>query len=86
MHPYRSHTCGELRAGDAGREVRLSGWVHRKRDHGGVVFIDLRDHCDLTQVAVHPDKPFFGEAERVHNESVISYLMNRLDNAKVDSP
>ncbi len=76
MHPYRTHTCGELRAGDAGGEVRLSGWVHRKRDHGGVIFIDLRDHYGLTQVVVHPDKPFFGEAERVRNESVITVTGN----------
>ncbi|MDK1022489.1 MAG: aspartate--tRNA ligase [Candidatus Hydrogenedentes bacterium] len=72
MHPYRTHTCGELRSGDAGQEVRLSGWVHRKRDHGGVIFIDLRDHYGLTQVVVRPDMPFFGEAEGVRNESVIT--------------
>ena len=72
MHPYRTHRCGELRSSDAGHEVRLSGWVHRKRDHGGVIFIDLRDHYGLTQVVVNPDRPFFGEAERVRNESVIT--------------
>ena len=52
MHPYRTHRCGELRSSDAGHEVRLSGWVHRKRDHGGVIFIDLRDHYGLTQEKV----------------------------------
>ena len=72
MHPYRTHTCGALRSSDAGETVRLSGWVHRKRDHGGVIFIDLRDHYGLTQVVCNPDKAFFAEAERVRNESVIT--------------
>ena len=49
MHAYRTHTCGALRAADAGQTARLSGWVHRKRDHGGLLFIDLRDHYGLTQ-------------------------------------
>lgn len=72
MHPYRTHTCEALRKSDVGTEVRLSGWVHRKRDHGGVIFIDLRDHAGLTQVVVNPDKPFFSDAEDVRNESVIT--------------
>ncbi|HUW61261.1 MAG TPA: aspartate--tRNA ligase [Candidatus Bathyarchaeia archaeon] len=72
MHPYRTHTCGELRKPHAGQTVRLSGWVHRKRDHGGVIFIDLRDHYGLTQVVVNPDKEFFPAAERVRNESVVT--------------
>ena len=72
MHPFRSHTCAALRKSDAGETVRLSGWVNRKRDHGGVIFIDLRDHYGVTQVVVNPDSPFFGEAERVRNESVIT--------------
>ncbi len=71
MHPYRTHTCGELRKTDTGKTVRLSGWVNRKRDHGGVVFIDVRDHYGITQVVVNPGKAFFEEAERVRNESVI---------------
>ena len=71
MHPFRTHTCGELRPADVDKEVRLSGWVHRKRDHGGVIFIDLRDHYGLTQVVVNPDQPFFAEAEQVRQESVI---------------
>ena len=50
MHRYRTHTCGVLRAADIGKEVRLSGWCHRIRDHGGVLFIDLRDHYGITQV------------------------------------
>ncbi|HOJ32014.1 MAG TPA: aspartate--tRNA ligase [Candidatus Hydrogenedentes bacterium] len=72
MHPYRTHTCGALRSSDVGKEVRLSGWVHRKRDHGGLIFIDLRDHYGITQVVVNPGVPFFGEAERVRLESVIT--------------
>jgi aspartyl-tRNA synthetase len=72
MHPYRTHTCGVLRKTDAGTTVKLSGWVHRKRDHGGVIFIDLRDHYGLTQVVVNPDAPFFTEMEKVRNESVIT--------------
>ena len=50
MHPYRTHNCAQLRAADVGSTVRLSGWIHRKRDHGGVLFIDLRDHYGLTQI------------------------------------
>ncbi len=71
MHPYRTHTCGEIRKDQVGAAVKLSGWVHRKRDHGGVLFIDLRDFYGLTQVVVHPDRPFFDEASRVRPESVI---------------
>ncbi|MCK5863290.1 MAG: aspartate--tRNA ligase [Candidatus Hydrogenedentes bacterium] len=73
MHPYRTHTCAALRKEDAGTSVKLSGWVHRKRDHGGVIFIDLRDHYGLTQIIVNPDAPFFGEVEKVRNESVITF-------------
>ena len=57
MHRYRSHTCGALRASDIGNDVRLSGWCHRIRDHGGVLFIDLRDHYGITQVVADPDSP-----------------------------
>ena len=71
MHPYRSHTCGALRAGDIGKTVRLSGWVHRVRDHGGLLFIDLRDHYGLTQVVADPDSPAFKAAEAVRSEWVI---------------
>jgi len=74
MHLYRSHTCAELRKPDVGKEVKLSGWVHRKRDHGGVIFIDLRDHYGLTQVIVNPDRPFFGAAEQVRFESVVTVV------------
>ena len=71
MHAYRSHTCGQLRPDHAGQEVRLSGWVHRVRDHGGLLFIDLRDHYGVTQVVVDPDSPAFTEAERLRSEWVI---------------
>ena len=59
MHPYRTHTCNELRVEDAGKTARLSGWVYHKRDHGGILFLDLRDHYGRTQVVVHPSRPFF---------------------------
>src|SRR3954451_10118168 len=71
MHAYRSHTCGALRLADDGRTVRLSGWIHRKRDHGGLLFIDLRDHYGLTQLVLSPQSPAFAAAERLRAESVI---------------
>jgi aspartyl-tRNA synthetase len=71
MHRYRSHTCGALRAGDIGSEVRLSGWCHRIRDHGGVLFIDLRDHYGLAQVVADPDSPAFKMAETLRSEWVV---------------
>jgi len=69
---YRTHTCGALRAGDVGRTVRLSGWVHRRRDHGGLLFIDLRDHYGLTQCVFHAGSPHLAAAETVRLESVIT--------------
>ena len=72
MHPYRTHTCNELRASDAGKTVRLSGWMFRLRDHGGILFVDLRDHYGLTQIVVHPSRSFFGLVEKAHLESVIT--------------
>ena len=71
MHRYRSHTCGALREADIGQEVRLSGWCHRIRDHGGVLFIDLRDHYGLTQVVADPDSPAFKVAETLRSEWVV---------------
>ncbi len=68
MHPYRSHTCAALTREHVGRTVRLSGWVHRVRDHGGVLFIDLRDHYGVTQVLCDPDSPVFAEVEKVRAE------------------
>ncbi|MCE1235738.1 MAG: aspartate--tRNA ligase [Hyphomicrobiales bacterium] len=71
MHRYRSHTCAQLSAADAGTTARLSGWVHRVRDHGGLLFIDLRDHYGMTQVVCDPDSPAFKTAEAVRGEWVI---------------
>jgi aspartyl-tRNA synthetase len=71
MHRYRTHTCEALRKSHAGLDVRLSGWVHRVRDHGGVLFIDLRDHYGITQIVADPDSPAFAAAEKVRGEWVI---------------
>ena len=72
MHAYRTHNCAALRAADAGQTVRLSGWIHRKRDHGGVLFIDLRDHFGLTQIVVGPGSPAFETLDRARVESVVT--------------
>ena len=72
MHSYRTHHCAELSASDIGQTVRLSGWVHRKRDHGGVVFIDLRDHFGLTQCVIDSSDAHFSEVEGVRNETVLT--------------
>ncbi|MBD3764375.1 MAG: aspartate--tRNA ligase [Rhodobacterales bacterium] len=71
MHAYRSHTCAELNTAHVGQTVRLSGWVHRVRDHGGVLFIDLRDHYGITQVLADSDSPAFAGLEKVRSEWVI---------------
>ncbi len=72
MHPYRTHTCGELRKAHLGAHVRLSGWVHRKRDHGRLLFLDLRDHYGVTQVVVAPEQDFFAAATHLKPESVVT--------------
>ncbi|MHC9417514.1 aspartate--tRNA ligase [Sphingomonas citri] len=72
MHAYRSHTCAALTADDAGQTVRLSGWVHRKRDHGGVLFVDLRDHYGVTQIVADSDSPALSLLESVRVESVVT--------------
>ena len=71
MHVYRTHTCGALRLADKGANVRVSGWIHRKRDHGGLLFIDLRDHYGLTQLVLSPETPGFEELTRTRAESVV---------------
>ena len=68
MHVYRSHTCVQLNASNVGEKVRLSGWVHRIRDHGGILFIDLRDHYGVTQVLCDPDSPVFSDVEKLRSE------------------
>ncbi len=78
MHPYRTHNCGALRLADKGASVRLSGWIHRKRDHGGLLFVDLRDHYGLTQLVAHPGETGFEVLDRLRAESVV-----RVDGAVV---
>ena len=72
MHPYRTHTCGELRKADAGIRARLSGWVHRKRDHGNLLFVDLRDHFGLTQCVIDSSSPLFATLASLRPESVVT--------------
>src|SRR3954470_8725640 len=72
MHAYRTHTCGALRKSDVGQTVRLSGWVHRRRDHGGLIFIDLRDHYGITQCAIEPDRKGFPLVDTARSEWVLT--------------
>ena len=72
MHPYRTHTCAQLSSGNVGETVRLSGWIHRKRDHGGVLFVDLRDHYGITQIVADSDSPALPVLEGLRVESVIT--------------
>jgi len=81
MHAYRTHHCGQLRAADVGQTIRLSGWVHRKRDHGGVLFIDLRDHYGITQVVCDGDSAAFAVLEGLRAESVVTLTGNVLARA-----
>jgi len=71
LHKYRTHTCSELTKKDAGKTVKLSGWIHRKRDHGNLLFFDLRDHYGLTQCVTENSSNFFKEIEKVKPESVV---------------
>ncbi len=72
MHPFRTHTCGELRPSHAGTVARLSGWVFRKRDHGGLLFFDLRDHYGVTQVVIHTERAFFDICQHTKLETVVT--------------
>jgi aspartyl-tRNA synthetase len=72
MHPYRTHTCGQLRKPDVGQTARLSGWVHRRRDHGGLIFIDLRDHYGITQCVIEPDSKVFPIVDAARSEWVLT--------------
>jgi aspartyl-tRNA synthetase len=72
MHAYRSHTCAELRPDNVGQTARISGWIHRKRDHGGLLFVDLRDHYGLTQIVLEPESSHFETLEHLRVESVVT--------------
>ena len=72
MHVYRTHNCGEIRADKVGQTARISGWVHRKRDHGNLLFIDLRDHYGVTQCVIDTSSPIFSEVEAARLESVLT--------------
>src|SRR5215213_568270 len=72
MHAYRTHTCAELHASNVGETVRLSGWVHRKRDHGHLLFVDLRDHYGITQIVTDTGSAAFKALDRIRVESVVT--------------
>src|SRR3982751_6831819 len=72
MHVYRTHTCAELRSANVGETVRLSGWIHRKRDHGHLLFVDLRDHYGITQIVTDTESPAFKTLDRIRVESVVT--------------
>ena len=74
MNKYRSHNCSELTEKDSGKTVSLSGWLHRKRDHGNLLFIDLRDHFGLTQCVIENDNKLFPILEKIKSESVLTII------------
>ena len=76
MHAYRTHTCNELTKSNTGQTVRLSGWVHRKRDHGGLVFLDLRDNYGITQCVIDTSHKIFDIVDTLSNETVITITGN----------
>ncbi|MEW1644338.1 aspartate--tRNA ligase [Streptomyces sp. NPDC091219] len=90
MHRYRSHTCGELRASDVGTDVRLSGWLHNRRDLGGILFIDLRDHYGITQLVARPGTPAYEALDKVTKESTVrvdgKVVSRGADNVNPDLP
>ena len=90
MHAYRTHTCGQLRKTDVGQTVRLSGWVNRRRDHGGLIFIDLRDHYGVTQCVIEPGDAAFAVVDTARSEWVLTFtgkVVNRLEGtANADLP
>jgi aspartyl-tRNA synthetase len=90
MHAYRTHTCGQLRKSDVGATVRLSGWVNRRRDHGGLIFIDLRDHYGITQCVIEPDAAAFAAVDQLRSEWVATFtgkVVERLEGtANADLP
>ena len=71
MHKYRTHTCSEITNKNSGSTVKLSGWIHRKRDHGNLLFFDLRDHFGLTQCVIEKSNKFFKTVEKINPESVV---------------
>ena len=73
MHPYRTHTCNEINESEVGQQARISGWIHRVRDHGGVVFIDLRDHYGITQIVVDPERDFYEDVHHWRLESTVCF-------------
>ena len=79
MHAYRTHTCGQLRKEHVGQEVRLSGWVNRRRDHGGLIFIDLRDHYGITQCVITPENAAFGAVDAARSEWVLTFTGKVVD-------
>lgn len=74
MHKFRTHTCGELNLNNVGQEVKLTGWIHRKRDHGNLLFIDIRDHYGITQLVVHPESNLIEDISHINNESVVTII------------
>ena len=90
MHAYRTHTCGELRLDNAGQTARLSGWIHRKRDHGNLLFLDLRDHYGLTQCVIEITSPMFEGVEGLRLETVLTVTgpieMRSSDTVNADLP
>ena len=82
MHKYRTHTCSEITNKNSGSTVKLSGWIHRKRDHGNLLFFDLRDHYGLTQCVIENKNQFFKEVEKIKQESVVTVMGKVVERSK----